>query len=237
MSSTKESETTASVGCTPQVDVQYTVPILEVPYPDDIRKMLGPSNTIFNWGGVKIAKISSEMVVKFGAHVTLTEAKNMIFVEQHTKTVPLRQIGDGNGNYIGSVGPGPVTDPILENYFNKGPFNSEDDFNRTLVEAYQAQAPKRHIKSFLTGMLSEREHRIVFTHGDLRHANIMVNDDGKVTGIVDWEFSGWYPEYWEFAKALYVWRWQNDWTDHLLQCLEPYYPEYTAHTFVAATLW
>ncbi|OJJ69333.1 hypothetical protein ASPBRDRAFT_76852 [Aspergillus brasiliensis CBS 101740] len=295
MSSTKE-----SVDCTPQVDVQYTVPNFEVPYPDDIRKMLSPSNTIFNWGGVKIAKISSEMVVKFGAHVTLTEAKNMIFVEQHTKTVPvpkifayythgpfnrniddygslydtyifmsfvgsqtlnkawgtydsttkariavqlkeyineLLQIGNGNGNYIGSVGPGPVTDPILENYFNKGPFNSEDDFNRTLVEAYQAQAPKRHIKSFLTGMLSEREHRIVFTHGDLRHANIMVNDNGKVTGIVDWEFSGWYPEYWEFAKALYVWRWQNDWTDYLLQCLEPYYPEYTAHSFMAATLW
>ncbi|GLA14183.1 hypothetical protein AnigIFM62618_011604 [Aspergillus niger] len=149
----------------------------------------------------------------------------------------LRQIGNGNGSYyIGSIGPGPVTDPILENYHNKGPITSEVEFDNTLVKAYQAQAPKRHTKNLLSGMLFQRKHRTVLTHGDLRLANIMVND-GHVTGIVDWEFSGWYPEYWEFAKALYVWKWQNDWTDHLLQCLEPYYPEYTVHAFMTGTLW
>lgn len=24
----------------------------------------------------------------------------------------------------------------------------------------------------------------------------------KITGLVDWEYSGWYPEYWEYVKAL-----------------------------------
>ncbi|KAI1323685.1 kinase-like domain-containing protein [Xylariaceae sp. FL0255] len=46
--------------------------------------------------------------------------------------------------------------------------------------------------------------KCVFTHGDLRPANIMV-DTGKdgdwhVSGIVDWESSGFYPEYWESVK-------------------------------------
>lgn len=53
----------------------------------------------------------------------------------------------------------------------------------------------------------------------------MVND-GSVSGVLDWEFSGWYPEYWEFSKALYIWKWQNDWTDYLVQILQPSYAEY-----------
>ncbi|KAJ6143974.1 hypothetical protein N7471_003427 [Penicillium samsonianum] len=87
-----------------------------------------------------------------------------------------------NGNYIGSVDSDPVTDPILESYHVNGPFDSE--------EAYQSKAPKRQIKNFLS---------------DLRLQNIMTND-GSVNGVLDWEFSRWYPEYWEFSKALYVWK-------------------------------
>jgi aminoglycoside phosphotransferase (APT) family kinase protein len=44
------------------------------------------------------------------------------------------------------------------------------------------------------------------THSDIRPDNILVlvTDQGKikVTGLVDWELSGAYPEYWEFVKAL-----------------------------------
>ena len=35
--------------------------------------------------GVKIAKISGEVVVKFGSHVTISEAKNMVFVKKKKK--------------------------------------------------------------------------------------------------------------------------------------------------------
>ncbi|EKV17643.1 hypothetical protein PDIP_30560 [Penicillium digitatum Pd1] len=66
-------------------------------------------------------------------------------------------------------------------------------------------------------MLSQ-SHRILFTHGDIRPQNVMVKD-GHVVAIIDWERSGWYPEYWEFAKALLVWGWQSDWTDYLMQIL------------------
>lgn len=40
----------------------------------------------------------------------------------------------------------------------------------------------------------------VFTHGDLNPFNILVNGD-RVVGILDWEFSGWYPYYWEYTSA------------------------------------
>ncbi|KAF7512001.1 hypothetical protein GJ744_002714 [Endocarpon pusillum] len=63
------------------------------------------------------------------------------------------------------------------------------------------------------------DHRIVMTHSDLHPRNIMVTWEGcipssaqsqvpnaetpiRITSLLDREFSGWYPEYWEFVKAL-----------------------------------
>ncbi|KAE8344096.1 hypothetical protein BDV24DRAFT_149046 [Aspergillus arachidicola] len=259
MLDTKDQQTTTQpVESGSRVNLLYSVPGFAAPDPDSIHQTVTSENTIFNWGGVKIARISPDIVVKFGFHVTLSEAKNMIFVKQNTETLPipkvlayysygpisqdiddygsyiasqlkeylcqLRQIS--HRNYIGSADLGPVTDPILERRHNKGPFNSEEAFNNAIIEVYQSTAPKRHIKSFLAGMLSQKRHQIVFTHGDLRLQNIMVNN-GHVSGIVDWELS----------KALYVWKWYNDWTDYLLQVLEPYYAEYGVHRFLMETLW
>jgi len=40
------------------------------------------------------------------------------------------------------------------------------------------------------------------THGDLSFRNIIVQGE-KLTGIVDWETAGWYPDYWEYASTFY----------------------------------
>ncbi len=37
-----------------------------------------------------------------------------------------------------------------------------------------------------------------FTHGDLTHVNIMV-ENGNLTGIIDWEVNGYFPAWWEFV--------------------------------------
>jgi len=44
-----------------------------------------------------------------------------------------------------------------------------------------------------------------FTHADFSPENIMVKD-GKITAVIDWEFGGWFPEYWEYAKMYFGWR-------------------------------
>ena len=49
----------------------------------------------------------------------------------------------------------------------------------------------------------QRSYQSKFTHGDLSPWNIMIHE-GRISGIIDWEFSGWYPEYWEFTKARYA---------------------------------
>ncbi|KAK3944326.1 kinase-like domain-containing protein [Diplogelasinospora grovesii] len=43
-----------------------------------------------------------------------------------------------------------------------------------------------------------------FTHADIHPGNIRVDPKTyRITGIVDWEFAGWYPEYWEYTKMFY----------------------------------
>lgn len=67
----------------------------------------------------------------------------------------------------------------------------------------------------------------VFTHGDLRTANIRVAKDksGKwaVTGIIDWECSGFYPDYWEMLKITNTMNSfeKSDWYLYLPKSLSP----------------
>ena len=56
----------------------------------------------------------------------------------------------------------------------------------------------------LTGtkvLAAMHHHRVVFTHGDLLPHNIMVKN-GHISGIIDWEYSGWLPEYWDCTAML-----------------------------------
>jgi transposase-like protein len=79
-----------------------------------------------------------------------------------------------------------------------GPFLNEDEFNHAL----RCDA--------LPEVIHRGGHKIVFAYGDLNMRNIMV-ENGKGTGIVDWETAGFYPSYWEYTKAHFVtkrhWRW------------------------------
>lgn len=42
----------------------------------------------------------------------------------------------------------------------------------------------------------------VFTHGDLAPRNLIVDDNCRITAVLDWESSGWFPDYWEYAQML-----------------------------------
>lgn len=65
---------------------------------------------------------------------------------------------------------------------------------------------------------ARRGHGVVFTHADLSPRNVLVERfvrwDGRpgwrVTGIVDWETAGYYPEYWDYTKAVFgAGRWRR----------------------------
>ncbi|KAK3313307.1 hypothetical protein B0H66DRAFT_577388 [Apodospora peruviana] len=95
-----------------------------------------------------------------------------------------------------------------------GPAWSEAEFNDFLC--YDA-APRRTVTPWIRMVRSfmKENHRLVRTHGDLHPRNIMVKweeeeENGndrqqhvlRVTSLIDWELGGWYPEYWEFVRAM-----------------------------------
>jgi aminoglycoside phosphotransferase len=86
-----------------------------------------------------------------------------------------------------------------------GPLESEQEFNAYLIEpasagSFESESAYKETLSRAKKM-QDMSHRIVFTHGDLKHHNILVQG-GRITGFLDWESAGWYPEYWEFTTAL-----------------------------------
>ncbi|KAI8945748.1 kinase-like domain-containing protein [Xylaria longipes] len=58
--------------------------------------------------------------------------------------------------------------------------------------------------------------KYVLTHGDLTPRNILVKD-GKITGIVDWEKSGFFPDYAEYAFAMALCHEHEKWWVPVLQ--------------------
>lgn len=58
---------------------------------------------------------------------------------------------------------------------------------------------------------------VKFTHGDLKHHNILVDEEGHITGFLDWEAAGWYPEFWEYTTALRFLRRDFWWYEFLMQ--------------------
>ncbi|BAE59118.1 unnamed protein product [Aspergillus oryzae RIB40] len=93
MLDTEDQQTsTLPVNSGPRVNLLYSVPGFAAPDPDSIKRTVASENTIFSWGSVEIARISADIVEKFGFHVTLSEAKNMIFVKQNTESLPIPKV-------------------------------------------------------------------------------------------------------------------------------------------------
>lgn len=87
-----------------------------------------------------------------------------------------------------------------------GPCDDESAFHATLRESCTPDGMGQSGKPYDDALcdfelIYDMPHRVVFTHGDLWHHNILIHD-GHVSGIVDWETAGWLPEYWECTTVL-----------------------------------
>lgn len=87
-----------------------------------------------------------------------------------------------------------------------GPFKSHEQFFEHLIypaspHGFKSQAEYQDALK-VANELQQHPYRIKFTHGDFKAHNILVNDDGHLSGLLDWESAGWYPEYWEFTTAM-----------------------------------
>ncbi|KAJ6024314.1 Aminoglycoside phosphotransferase [Penicillium herquei] len=134
----------------------------------------------------------------------------------------ITQLRNLKGTYIGGADGGTA---ITGKYISieGGPFESERMFNKWILEDLAPGLPGIY-QHFAEHALTD-DHEIFFTHSDFATRNILVDhsDSGKcqVTAILDWEWSGWYPEYWEYYKAYRNLLPLPDWPDYLIHIFPP----------------
>ncbi|KAG5958159.1 hypothetical protein E4U56_005781 [Claviceps arundinis] len=102
----------------------------------------------------------------------------------------------GKACYDGRLITGSQYDEARGDFF--GPFVDEDDFNDAL----------RCVP--LLDVVHRSGHEIVFTHGDLNMRNIMMHN-GRLSGFIDWETCGWFPDYWDYTKAHFITKLNRRW--------------------------
>ena len=143
------------------------------------------------------------------------------------------------GAFVGSVDGSCCKDQLF-NYVPTlcGPFQSEHAFHQGLINAVKGKGSdpwKDLIIRFLKGM---PPHKIVLTHNDIAPRNILVRN-ANVVGIVDWELSGFYPEYWEYVKAFCFPDWKSSWIKEGVvdRILDPYLLELAYIIHARDVIW
>ncbi|EPE33670.1 Protein kinase-like (PK-like) [Glarea lozoyensis ATCC 20868] len=124
----------------------------------------------------------------------------------------LDELREIDGTIIGTVDGGPCNDQVFESdeKNNYGPYETEEAFNEGIAAAMRTFSGGIFTEMVVDMVKALPKHNIVLTHGDIAPRNIIVRD-GKIVAILDWELSGFYPEYWEYVKALYLPSWDTGW--------------------------
>ncbi|KAF7793918.1 hypothetical protein EIP86_005040 [Pleurotus ostreatoroseus] len=105
-----------------------------------------------------------------------------------------------------------------------GPYDSVDAFHEAWGYKYIPDKYPKHREIF--EKVAGRSWRIMLAHGDLGPHNILWRD-GKIVAIIDWEFAGWLPEYWDYTrswKSITPYGSGQEWWD-MLQEVIPCYPD------------
>lgn len=98
-----------------------------------------------------------------------------------------------------------LTDSRMGDEDTWGPFETHRDFlnhfDHDRVRSHPRTWP--HAQEALA-KTQGRTWRTVFAHGDLGPHNILWDVKGaKIAAIIDWEFAGWFPEYWDYTRMYF----------------------------------
>ncbi|KAF2789406.1 kinase-like protein [Melanomma pulvis-pyrius CBS 109.77] len=112
-----------------------------------------------------------------------------------------------------------------------GPFSNHDEFHNFL-RGYNPWEDCGKVFGQQVLQCHSHRYRTCFTHSDLAQRNIIV-DNGRIVAIIDWAFSGWYPEYWEYTKAHYCLMNIPDWYLEFGRAM----PRYKSELEAERSLW
>lgn len=186
-------------------------PEIPAPKPNRLIK-LGPFSVIFMSYTPGMTLTEAWPNLSHGSKLSVQHQLDGIFRR-------LRSLRKDDGHYLGGAG----GEGVKDHPHNTVVSTVADFENKHSAPHHGSTAYLRFLCSFLTQPVQ----RLVFTHGDVRQDNILVrlNQDNTcvITGIIDWEESGFYPEYYEciqLTRTLSVTE-ENDWYLYLPTSIAP----------------
>lgn len=139
---------------------------------------------------IKIDGETSYILMEYMAGETLEKMWNNLTPDQRACTLSqlagyLAQLQQLTGKRIEGINGSMVRVGSYQSRWS-GPFNTEQEFN-----VFLAKGTDKHPSA---------NHAIHFAHGDLSPRNILVDESGNITAVLDWEWAGWFPEYWDVTR-------------------------------------
>ncbi|PFH45959.1 hypothetical protein AMATHDRAFT_70842 [Amanita thiersii Skay4041] len=101
-----------------------------------------------------------------------------------------------------------------------GPFGTEPEFYQFLYDHWHLKM-QDHLKEFGRDVHSKK-HRICFSHNDLCPHNIILDDNKRLAGVIDWECAAWLPDYWEYTRACYYCQLGKEWQQMMVDVFGPW---------------
>ncbi|PVI00426.1 hypothetical protein DM02DRAFT_495781, partial [Periconia macrospinosa] len=113
------------------------------------------------------------------------------------------QLRNNRARFIGSFDRSACELQLFAHFFGHyGPYLSEDAFNKGMITALKNQIDGWRGNRTFNSIRALKDHDIVMTHGNLHPRSIIV-DGTRVVAILDCSVSGYYPEYWDWATAVF----------------------------------
>ncbi|GIK07577.1 hypothetical protein Aspvir_003243 [Aspergillus viridinutans] len=189
----------------------------EVPVPELFGWRVDDKNYVF----IYMELIKGPTLAECWEHLSIME-KRSILDQLCRITENLHRLAqDASDQFVGSINRQHPLDYVFTDQPRGGPFPSVKEFNDWFALLHQLRFTRRYDDP--NRCLLPDTGDIKFTHADLDRRNIIISsvNPGRVV-IVDWQQSGWYPDYWEYCKALYTCWYEDEWRkDFIDKFLEP----------------
>lgn len=216
-------KTGCSVHLTEAVTMKYVAEHTSIPVPKVYCSFLHKKKAY-----IVMERITGEDLATVWKHLS-KQSLQKIFAQLKDMIQELRNLEPPPGTGIESCVGGSLYDSRLPHGTPRfGPFKSTQEFHRWLRKNLEATQIGSHVTSEdaddIKAMIAKHDGpwpAPVFTHCDLNPSNILISGD-KIVGIIDWEFSGWYPPYWEYTSAWLGNLLRTEWQEILISLLDPY---------------
>ncbi|KAH9892928.1 protein kinase-like domain-containing protein [Xylariomycetidae sp. FL2044] len=158
----------------------------------------------------------------YGWYYRPEDSKQKILSQLKSLVQQLRSVPPPPGTGVANVVGGPIYDGRLPEKDLWGPYHTQEDFHKELRNGIGIDAIETipgDVKELFV-FHSQEFPPPVLTHGDLSSLNIIVKGN-DIVGIIDWETAGWYPYYWEYARAWNANPQNQFWQDEVDKFMDP----------------